>query len=494
MKRSNNANEKQGNEINVSSEMNNKKQKLKDVNITDMSYQCPYLDTINRKALDFDLEKVCSETMANTNVYCCLIDGKFFKGKNSQSPAFIHSLNEDHHVFLNLTNNKIYCLPDGYEVIDKSLDDIKYNLNPIYSQEDIKHLDEKDITSIALNGEKYTPGFIGLNNIKQIDSSINVTIQTLSRVKPIRNYFLFQENKYPKSILLFSEILRKIWNNKNFKNHVNPQEFIQTITDLYKNQNIKLKKEMNIDPIHFFTWFINHLHSELILLNNNKQKKEVNTNNNKNNSSIISDTFRGKVTITSRIIPRNNNSNNTNSNNNEKITTSTVPYMFLTLDVPPVPLFRDEVERNIIPQVTLYSLLSKFNGEKETSIPLKNGDVENRKYKIESLPPYLIFQIKRFTKNFYFEERNNTIVNFPLRNLDLTEIYPSLKQPNNYYHLVANIFNEGDPVTKSNNYKVHVFNEAKEKWLEIQDLYVKEVLPEEVSISQSFLLVYAKSK
>ena len=34
-----------------------------------------------------------------------------------------------------------------------------------------------------------------------------------------------------------------------------------------------------------------------------------------------------------------------------EITTKRSPFMFLTLDLPPPPLFQDEAEKNIIPQV-----------------------------------------------------------------------------------------------------------------------------------------------
>lgn len=37
--------------------------------------------------------------------------------------------------------------------------------------------------------------------------------------------------------------------------------------------------------------------------------------------------------------------------------------MFLSLDLPPPPLFQDE--RNIIPQVPLFELLNKFDGVTE---------------------------------------------------------------------------------------------------------------------------------
>lgn len=54
--------------------------------------KCPYLDTINRQLLDFDMEKVCSVTLSNLNVYCCLICGKYFQGRGKSTPAYTHSV------------------------------------------------------------------------------------------------------------------------------------------------------------------------------------------------------------------------------------------------------------------------------------------------------------------------------------------------------------------------------------------------------------------
>lgn len=86
---------------------------------------CPYLDTINRNLLDFDFEKVCSVSLTNLNVYACLVCGKYFQGRGRGSHAYIHSLEVNHHVYIHLFTNKIYCLPDDYEVVESSLDDIK---------------------------------------------------------------------------------------------------------------------------------------------------------------------------------------------------------------------------------------------------------------------------------------------------------------------------------------------------------------------------------
>ena len=64
------------------------------------------------------------------------------------------------------------------------------------------------------------------------------------------------------------------------------------------------------------------------------------------------------------------------------------------------------------------TLLKKFDGKNFTEEKLTSV---KKKYKIIKLPKYLIIHIKRFHKNEYFIEKNPTIVNFPIKNLDLTD-------------------------------------------------------------------------
>ena len=45
-----------------------------------------------------------------------------------------------------------------------------------------------------------------------------------------------------------------------------------------------------------------------------------------------------------------------------KATTS--PFLFLAVDLPPPPLFQDAVEKNIIPQVGIHTVLAKYDGDK----------------------------------------------------------------------------------------------------------------------------------
>jgi hypothetical protein len=38
------------------------------------------------------------------------------------------------------------------------------------------------------------------------------------------------------------------------------------------------------------------------------------------------------------------------------------PFLFLAVDLPPPPLFQDAVEKNIIPQVGIHTVLAKYDG------------------------------------------------------------------------------------------------------------------------------------
>lgn len=67
-----------------------------------------YLDTINRHMLDFDFEKVCSVSLSQINVYACLTCGKYYQGRGKSSHAYFHSMDKDHHVFINLSTLKVF--------------------------------------------------------------------------------------------------------------------------------------------------------------------------------------------------------------------------------------------------------------------------------------------------------------------------------------------------------------------------------------------------
>ncbi len=121
-------------------------------------YSDLYLDTINRSVLDFDFEKLCSVTLSNINVYACLVCGKYYQGRGPKSHAYFHALEVGHHVYVNMQTKRVYVLPEGYEVKSKSLDDIKFVVDPQLSKEEVAQLDKEAKDAWDLGGKKYRPG------------------------------------------------------------------------------------------------------------------------------------------------------------------------------------------------------------------------------------------------------------------------------------------------------------------------------------------------
>lgn len=113
---------------------------------------CPYLDTVDRKSLDFDFERVCCVSLSNHNVYACLVCGKFYQGRGPHSHAYTHSIQNSHHVFISLDSGRVYCLPDQYEVDDVSLNDIRFNLNPSLTDIELRLTDDPAYISSDLVG------------------------------------------------------------------------------------------------------------------------------------------------------------------------------------------------------------------------------------------------------------------------------------------------------------------------------------------------------
>jgi hypothetical protein len=74
-----------------------------------------------------------------------------------------------------------------------------------------------------------------------------------------------------------------------------------------------------------------------------------------------------------------------------------VPFLVLSLEIPPTPLFKDSQGGNVIPQVPLFDVLSKYDGKKYTDI-LKAGYQQRKRYELLKLPPFIILHLSRFTK------------------------------------------------------------------------------------------------
>ncbi|KAL4266277.1 Ubiquitin carboxyl-terminal hydrolase [Pleurotus pulmonarius] len=446
-----------------------------------------YLDTINRAVMDFDFEKVCSVSLSNINIYGCLVCGKYFQGRGRKSYAYAHSIHDDHHVFINLETTKVYVLPDGYLVSDPSLEDIAYVLAPVFTPGTISTLSPPSLTprpSYDLKQRPYIPGYIGLNNVKRNDH-LNVIIHSLLHIPPLRDYLLLSNFKGKETELVkrFAALAKKLWNPRLFKSQVSPHEFLQEVNRASAG---KFRLEEQGDPVDFLGWLLNRLHKDM----GGTKKK---------NSSIIFHTFQGELRVEAQQVlvrPDLGENERPRFDIDREIKSTVSPFLFLAVDLPPPPLFQDSVEKNIIPQVSIHSILAKYDG---TTTQESAGQL--RRFKCQRLPPYIILHFKRFTKNVFVEEKNPTIVNFPLRGLDFKDyIDTPAGQPSTIYDLIANVTHEsvaGTTRDKANTvWKVHLRAAGgageNEKWFLIQDLIVEETRKEMIFLGETILQIWER--
>lgn len=451
-------------------------------------YDDLYLDTINKTLLDFDFEKLCSVTLSNINVYACLVCGKYFQGRGPKSQAYFHALEDDHHVYINMETKKVYVLPEGYEVKSKSLDDIKFVVDPHLPKEEVTKLDKDQRVQWDLVGRKYVPGFIGMNNIKANDYLNSVT-QALSHVVPLRNFFMLEDlTSKPQLVQRFGILMRKIWNPRAFKAHVSPHELLQEIS-IRSSKRFTLTEQS--DPVDFLSWFLNNLH---LALGGSKTKP---------GTSIIHRIFQGRLKIESQAITARADAGDRLRFEDADVKTQTQPFTILTLDLPSAPLFQDELDKNIIPQVPLTTVLSKYDGLRAQ----ERLNTRVRYRLLHPLPPYLIFHIKRFSANKFVSERNPTIVTFSPRSLDMSpyvEPAPAVYPPGEpiWYDLVANVTHEAvktrdDSVEGEQERKVwraQLRDRARERWVQVQDLFVEEASADTLFTKESYVMVWERRK
>lgn len=143
-----------------------------------------------------------------------------------------------------------------------------------------------------------------------------------------------------------STLIRKIWNPRAFKSHVSPHELLQEVS-LLSNKRFTLTHQS--DPADFLSWFLNNMH---LALGGSKTKP---------GSSIIQKIFQGKLQVESQqITAKADAGDRLRFEEAAEVKIDINRFLMLTLDLPAAPLFQDELERNIIPQVRYCILLLRL--------------------------------------------------------------------------------------------------------------------------------------
>eukprot|EP01034_Spumella_vulgaris_P031445 gene31445-38837_t len=211
-----------------------------------------------------------------------------------------------------------------------------------------------------------------------------------------------------------------MWSSSNFKSIVSPQELMQEIA-------VESKKRFSIgqrqECANLFVWLLATL------------SKETTSSHGKNkHSSPVYEPFQGVVQVTSltkklvnsfedqQLLKTDVDSHQTVSvegaGDGWVESVADVPFSFLSVDIPPCPLFRDSHGGLVIPQIPLFQVLRKFDGN-TWSDHVTNDEHVRKQYRIQILPRYLVLHLVRFTKNNFSLEKNSTIVTFPVKNLEM---------------------------------------------------------------------------
>lgn len=437
----------------------------KRVKLEEPSYA--FLETIDERKLDFDLEKRCSMTLSPLNCYCCLICGKYLRGRRENTPVFLHAVNEDHHVFINFNSLKVYLLPDNVEVEDKDkiqvLVRIRNAIRPLFSKEEVENFPHE---CIDLNGQKYTNGFIGFNNNASGNDSINVILLLLSHLIPLRDYFLLKEYMGEDEIVRrLRIIIRKLWSTRLFKSHVSSEEFLAFISvvepELLNNIN---------DPRQIFIWLLNNL------VKKSSHLKQILCESSQGIVQVISTPIKPVLDSKGDLVKFQKETVN------KKVTT--VPYFSLTLDLPPTPLFKDSRNANDLPQVRIEDLLKKFDSSRE-----QDSAHGLKRYKLIRLPQYLILHFNRFDKKspLPVKGRNQTLIEFS-QNLTLQD---------SKYTLITNVVHETirSAVVEEDDrssWKIQFLNSKNDQWVELDGTINRLKEKELLFLQESYMQVWRR--
>ncbi|CUS49625.1 LAQU0S24e00606g1_1 [Lachancea quebecensis] len=413
----------------------------------------PYLETVDVKKLDFDLEKICSVTLSPLNVYCCLVCGRYLQGRGEKTVAFLHSIQEDHHIFINFVTLKTYLLPEDREVQGvQLLETIKFAISPKYTQEDLSMFPRKCFDK---SNTPYVNGYIGLNDVGE-NTQLSVVIQMIAHMTPLRDFFLLEPQAEIGDELIkrLALLMKKLWSPHLLKAHLSPYELNQQLSRVNKSagSNSKVK-----DPKIFMLWLVNYMIANAHPLKN-----------------VLARNMRGEVEIHSIVVREQRTAGEKGLEFFEDETTETIThskFWILSLDLPPVSLFNDGSNTNSIPQVTLESLLAKFSGCKKT--PTREG---LKQYKIVKFPRFLAIHFDRFKWEAAMPIRN--------RNKTLVKFADTLQLENKSYKLVTNITlhpvrhnRSGDEdVDDEARWKIQVSDPKNAEWFEIDG---KSVAPKE---------------
>lgn len=148
--------------------------------------------------------------------------------------------------------------------------------------------------------------------------------------------------------------------------------------------------------------------------------------------------------------------------------------------------------------VSLYACLETFLKEEPLGPEdmwycpsCKKHQQASKKLDLWRLPEVLVIHLKRFSYNRYTKNKLETLVDFPIKGLDLSNYIVSKTQElRNKYELYAISNHYGN--MGGGHYSAYVYHNAEDKWYDFDDRHVSQVSPDSLKTSAAYVLFYKR--
>uniref|UniRef100_UPI000204532A UBIQUITIN CARBOXYL-TERMINAL HYDROLASE 4 n=1 Tax=Homo sapiens TaxID=9606 RepID=UPI000204532A len=357
-------------------------------------------------------------------------------------------------------------------------------------------------------GMHIQPGLCGLGNLGNT-CFMNSALQCLSNTAPLTDYFL--KDEYEAEINrdnplgmkgeiaeAYAELIKQMWSGRDA--HVAPRMF-KTQVGRFAPQFSGYQQQ---DSQELLAFLLDGLHEDL---NRVKKKpylelkdangrpdavvaKEAWENHRLRNDSVIVDTFHGLFKST-LVCPE-----------CAKVSVTFDPFCYLTL---PLPLKKDRVMEGpmLQPQkkkkttvalrdcIELFTTMETLGEHDPWYCPnCKKHQQATKKFDLWSLPKILVVHLKRFSYNRYWRDKLDTVVEFPIRGLNMSEFVCNLSARPYVYDLIAVSNHYG--AMGVGHYTAYAKNKLNGKWYYFDDSNVSLASEDQIVTKAAYVLFYQR--
>ena len=340
--------------------------------------------------------------------------------------------------YINISNKKNEIIPISKNCIFKDIINIKNNNNIIISDKDKSIHDEKNKNELS---QKEINNNIIINNNDIVNNNENLFIN---------NYPNFgMQNGNDSDIIGYMEMTQLQYNsnnrNINENNNLNPN---------YNNNKSKSKTENTRDP---------DMNGIAISINITKDKEDKKDESKNNLNKIF-------IIWNAKFLKKNDNNNYylTNCSSSETIDLFS---------------FFQKIYENNFKKIDIYKCFEEFSKEEifdkdnlwKCSKCHENIAAKN-KIEIYQIPKILIIQLKRFENN----QKIENCIEFPIKNLDISNLAASSKSKNDEISKKYDLFAVANHYGRLEygHYDAFCLNYINNKWYEFNDRHVNEIKEE----------------